>query len=121
MFEGEISGIPGMGDDGDGTPAKLDVAGNIHSNGAFRVSGSADNLSFSGFALDADADVAVANYDIVAEDDGTLDPGALQLGELLDVRVYFDGDLTSTLLGADFSAKGDLATDGTGHLDADTE
>ena len=105
-----ISDVPGMGE------AKLRVAGNIHSNGAFRVSGSADTLSFSGFALDVDASVAVANYNIAAEDDETLDPEALQLGELLDVRVYFDGSLANTLLGANFSAKGDLATDGTGEL-----
>ena len=72
----------------------------------------ADNLSFSGFALDANADVAVANYDVLV----TSDPGNLLPEDLLAVRVYFDGDLTSTLLGADFSAKGDLATDGTGHL-----
>ena len=38
-FTGWISGVPGMpADDDDGNPAKLDVAGNIHSNGAFRVS-----------------------------------------------------------------------------------
>ena len=102
LFEGEISDIPGMGN--------TTLSGNIHSNGAFHVSGSADNLSFSGFALDAD--VAVANYDVLA----TSDPGNLLPEDLLAVRVYFDGDLTSTLLGASFSAKGDLATNGTGHL-----
>lgn len=114
-FTGWIAGVPGMPVDENEEPAKLRVAGNIYSNGAFRVSGAADNLSFSSFALDVDASVAVANYD----PETTADPGSLDEQNAwnpLNVRVYFDGSLTNTLLGADFSAKGDLATDGTGEL-----
>ena len=60
-FTGWISGVPGMEE------ANLDVAGNIHSNGAFRVSSSAQDLIFAGFEINSA--VAVANYDIAAEDD----------------------------------------------------
>ena len=81
-------------------PAKLDVTGNIHSNGAFRVSSSAQDLIFAGFEINSA--VAVANYD----PETTADPGILvplDLQDPLNVRVYFDGSLSNELLGASFT------------------
>ena len=112
-FDGEILDVPGMPADENDEPAKLDVTGNIHSNGAFRVSSSAQDLIFAGFEINSA--VAVANYD----PETTADPGILvplDLQDPLNVRVYFDGSLSNELLGASFTAKGDLATDGTGEL-----
>ena len=106
--------MPGMPADENDEPANLDVAGNIHSNGAFRVSSSAQDLIFAGFEINSA--VAVANYDhrcrlMIQELSFQLE---LQLVELLNVRVYFDGSLSNELLGASFTAKGDLGIDGTG-------
>ena len=113
-FTGSLTGIPGMGDDENEDSAKLGVAGNIHSNGAFDVSGFVANLSFAGFAVDAS--VTVANYDIL---DFNIDPGSLQswpfgTWDPAEVRVYIDGGMS--LLGTSFDVEGDLGTDGSGSL-----
>ena len=113
-FTGWISGVPGMPADENDEPAKLDVAGNIHSNGAFRVSSSCRTGSELRRLRSRRRVLAVANYDPETTDPGSLQSWPFGTWDPAEVRVYVDGGMS--LLGTSFDVEGDLGTDGTGEL-----